>query len=142
MNAIAQSANLKYAVIQISSEPNSAGRLVLSYPDEQSLRSLIAEPSIIARGLADPEEAVSLVVGNAPKGIASGETEQKKFANHHRKVDFGFASWKLKWAPVFGGWKHRSHAYSAVQFAFASAALVLYPKNFLSSIIRTIFRIH
>jgi hypothetical protein len=140
MNVLVHSANVRYAVIQVSSEPDSPGRLVLAYPDEQSLSNFIAEPSIIARGFAHPEEA-AVVAGNFTKSIASGGTEEERRLNRYLKSSLGFVSWKSGLAAEFGGWKHRSLAYGAVQFALTSAVLVLYSKNILSSIIRTILGI-
>jgi hypothetical protein len=141
MNVLVHSANVKYAVIQISSEPYSPGRLVLAYPDEQSLRNLIAEPSIIARGFAQPEEAAALVAVNFSKSIASDGTEQEQRVNDYRECNLRFPSSKRGLAAGFGGWKHRNLAYSAVQFAFASAVLALHSKNIGFSIIRTILGI-
>lgn len=140
MNLLVHSANVKYAVIQVSSERDLPGRLVLEYPDEQSLRKFIAEPSIIARGFADPEEA-AVVAGNFTKSIASGGTERERRQNRYRKSSLGFLSWKRGLAAEFGGWKPRSLAYGAVQFALTSAVLGLYSKSILSSIIRTILGI-
>ena len=137
MNVLIHSANVKYAVIQVSSKPNSPGRLFLGYSDEQSLRSLIAEPCIIALGIAHPEEAAALVAGNLTKSVASGGTEQERRVNDNRKCNLGVASWKRGRAD----WKHRSLAYSAAKFAFVSAVLILYSKNIVSSIIRTILGI-
>ena len=141
MNVLVQSANVKYAVIQVSSKPDSAGQLVLAYRDEQSLRHLIAERSIIALGFAHPEEAAALVASNFTKSIASGGMEQELRVKDYRKCNLRFPSWKRGLAAEFGGWKHRSLAYSVVQFAFASAVLVLYSKNIVSSTIRIILGI-
>ena len=123
MNTLVHSANVKYAVIQVSSESDSPGQLVLAYPDEQSLRNLIAEPSIIACEFSRPEEAAALVAGNFTKSIAPGRTEQNQRGIDCRRGNY------------------RRVAYSAVQFAFASAVLVLFSKNIVSSLIRTILGI-
>ena len=42
--------DLRYAVIQASSKKERPERLVIAYHDEQSLRDLIAAPSIIGLG--------------------------------------------------------------------------------------------
>jgi len=141
MNVLLHSANVKYAVIQVSSKPDVPGRLVLAYRNEQSLRNLIADPSIIALGFARPEQAAALVAGNFTKSIACAETEEKQRSNDYRQCSHGLSLSKRGLAAGFDGWKHRSPAYSAVQFAFASAVLVLYSKNIVSSIIRTILGI-
>lgn len=134
MNAAALSANVKYAVIRISSEPIPRGRLVLAYRDEQSLRNLIAEPSIVACGLA-PETAAA-VAGSLVKSSVPGRTKQEQRTDDGRRCDPGFASPGGQ-ATVLSGWTLRGFAYSGVQFAFASAILAIYSKSLLSSIIRT-----
>jgi hypothetical protein len=58
--------------------------------------------------------------------------------NDYRKCNGRFPCWKPGLAAGFGGWKRSSLAYSAVHVAFASAVLVLYSKNIVSSIIRAI----
>jgi hypothetical protein len=141
MNVLVHSANVKYAVIQISSEPYSPQRLVLAYPDEQSLRNLIAEPSIIACGFAHPEEAAALVADDCTKSIASDGTEREQRMNDYRECNLRFLASKRGLAAGFGGRKHLNLACGAVQFAFASAVLALYSKNIASSMIRAIIGI-
>lgn len=119
MNELVHSANVKYAVIQVSSNSDSLIRLALAYPEEQFLRSLIAEPSILGHEFSRPEETAVVVAGNFNKSMASGGVEQRQRMNDNR------------------GCSQCTLAYSAAQFAFASAVLVLYSKNIVSSIIRT-----
>jgi len=47
----------RYAVISIWSEP-APERLVIAYPDEETLRDLIAAPSIVALGYASRADAL------------------------------------------------------------------------------------
>src|SRR5262249_30315957 len=49
MKSFANCHNIQYAIIRASSTHDSRELLVLTYTDEKSLRSIIAEPSIIAR---------------------------------------------------------------------------------------------
>lgn len=140
MSVSVDSATPKYAVIQVSREPNLAARLVLAYRDEQSLRSFIAEPSIIARGFVHREEAAALVAGNLTKSIAPGGTEQEQVVNNGGSCRLRFPCWKRAWAAVLRGWNYRG-LYGVVQFAFTSAILLVYSKNFRSSIIRTVLGI-
>lgn len=46
----------QYAVISVRSEPR-CDRLVIAYPDEKSLRDLLAAPSILGLGYRSREEA-------------------------------------------------------------------------------------
>jgi hypothetical protein len=47
----------RYAVICVRSEP-ARERLVIAYPDEETLRDLIAAPSIVALGYTSPAGAL------------------------------------------------------------------------------------
>lgn len=142
MKLFVHSPNVKYAVIQVSSEPHSPERLVLAYRNEQSLHDFIAEPSIIARGFARPNEAAAFVTGDFAEPIAPKVTGQELPVSENRKWHFIFHSWKGRLAAAgLGGWKHRNLAYNAVQFALASAVLALYSKNVVSSVIRIILGI-
>jgi hypothetical protein len=123
MKALIHSAIVKHAVIQLPCDSDSPGRLVRAYPNEQARRSLIAEPSIIGHEFSRPEQASASVAGNFNNSIAPGSVGQQQRVNDYRRCS------------------HCAHAYSALQFAFASAVLVLYSKNILSSIIRVILGI-
>lgn len=138
MNGLVHSANVKYAVIQISGEAGPRGRVILAYWDEQSLSSLIAAPSIIARGFAHREEAATVLEGDNPKGMAMKTMEQEPGGNDHRKSHPNLRSWIAQQAAKFDAWKAHSLAYNAAQLIFASAVLALYSKNIVSSVTRTI----
>ena len=137
MDVLVHSANVKYALIRVSREPGSPGPLVIAYPDERSLCALIAEPSIIARGFAHPQEAEALVADNSITSTTSMGTEPQRRVNDDCKSNHRFPSSNPGFTSVFGGCTYRGHVYNALQLAFASAVLVLYSKNFMASIIRT-----
>src|ERR1700752_5200423 len=66
---------MQYAVIAGLHTETGIERLVIAYPNEESLRDLIAAPSIIAAGFSSPEEAatgrrasVALSVGRQRRG--------------------------------------------------------------------------
>jgi len=141
MSGLVHSSNVKYAVIQVSSEADSYGMVILAYSDEQALLSLIASPSIIARGFAHRKEAAAVLARNFVKGKAMKNMEQEQWGNEDRKWNRRFHSWITQLAAKFGGWKARSLAYNAVQVVFASAVLALYSKNIVSSVTRTILGI-
>jgi|SRR5215469_9087661 len=138
MNVLVHSANAKYAVIQVSSEAGPCGRVILAYWDEHSLCSLIAAPSIIARGFAHREEAATVLAGDNPKGMAMKTMEQEPGGNDHRKSHPNLRFWIAQQAAKFDAWKAHSLAYNAAQLIFASAVLALYSKNIVSSVTRTI----
>ena len=56
MSSLVHSSMRQYAVISVRSEPR-CDRLVIAYPDEKSLRDLLAAPSILGLGYRSREEA-------------------------------------------------------------------------------------
>lgn len=59
MNGVVDSGSMQYAVIAGLHTETGIERLVIAYPSEESLRDLIAAPSIIAAGFSSPEEAAA-----------------------------------------------------------------------------------
>ena len=59
MNVVVDSSGMQYAVIAGLRTETGPERLVIAYPNEKSLRDLIAAPSIIAAGFSSREEAVA-----------------------------------------------------------------------------------
>jgi hypothetical protein len=57
MSALLQFSNVRFAVIRLSSAKGSPERLVLAYPNEETLRGLIADTSIIGLGFSSQDEA-------------------------------------------------------------------------------------
>jgi hypothetical protein len=64
VNNVVDSVGVKYAVIAGLRTETGPERLVIAYPNQESLRDLIAAPSIIAIGFSSREEAVA--GGRAP----------------------------------------------------------------------------
>jgi hypothetical protein len=61
MNNRVDSTNLKYAVIAAHRTNGRRECVVIAYPDEQSLRKLIAARSIVALGFASRDNAVAII---------------------------------------------------------------------------------
>jgi hypothetical protein len=59
VNKVVDSSGVQYAVIAGLRTKTGPERLVIAYPNEASLRDLIAAPSIIAVGFSSREEAVA-----------------------------------------------------------------------------------
>ena len=135
MNALAQSANVQYAVIRVSSTTAFLERIVLAYPNEQTLRGLIAGPSIIGFGFASQEEALATVDGDFPTDVLRG-------AN---KGAIGVRDKKIQAHAVMNGFlngfsfsKGCEIARSFLHFAVASATLIFYSRNMVSTTIRAV----
>jgi hypothetical protein len=84
VNQVVDSSSVQYAVIAGLSTETGPERLVIAYPNEESLRDLIAAPSIVALGFSSREDAVaggsacattSVAYQRMPEAIASGEME-------------------------------------------------------------------
>ncbi len=59
MNELANLSEVQYAVIEGPHTETGHERLVIAYPNEQTLRDLIAAPCIVAFGFSSREEAVA-----------------------------------------------------------------------------------
>ena len=57
MDELVDTSAWRYAVISVRSEPDRE-RLVIAYPDEKTLRNLIAAPSIVALGYSSRADAL------------------------------------------------------------------------------------
>ena len=80
MNALLQFTKVQYAVIRLSSTTDPPERLILAYPDEETLRALIAEPSIVGLGFGSREEAVSTEDPALEKAVAPAPVNELKTA--------------------------------------------------------------
>jgi hypothetical protein len=134
MNKLVDSSRLKYAVIVALRTEGRPECVVLGYPDEESLRDLIAAPSIAALGFASREKAVASIEGCFP--LSAGSTavvdEVKK-----RQREFHSAMRRLaEWFSLAGS---RRIAHRAMQHALAAAILAFYSRNVVAATIRTIF---
>ena len=136
MKSFANCPNIQYAIIRASSTHNSPELTVLAYPDKKSLRSLIAEPSIIALGFACRSAA------DAAGSFHQGGSCQHRHAMsairnaiQRFSIAFHFGRSRLTHALTYR--KGYSDLHRAVQFMFATAVLVLYSRNIVPATIRT-----
>src|SRR5579863_25112 len=74
---MAESQNERYAVIAARRNEIFPGGVVIAYGDEESMRELIAAPSIIEIGSCSHEAAVAVIANNSA-GDADSEKTQKK----------------------------------------------------------------
>jgi len=136
MKSSADCADIQYAVIRTCSTHDSTELLVLAYADEKSLRSLIAEASIIALGFASRSAAQA--AGSFHQTVASqGMHAMSALKNANQRVSLAFQFGWSRLTHALTDWKGHSDLYRAVQFMFATAVLVLYSRNTVSAVIRT-----
>jgi len=124
----------QYAVIAGLRTEQLPERLVVAYPDEESLRDLIAAPSIIALGFNSREEAVKhaercFQAAPAPNPATSGRVSDRP------KSRADFSSVKRQFIALFEDtWKNASHL---VQYAVTLGITNLYSRHAVSVAIRT-----
>lgn len=76
MNGLVDSSGMHYAVIAGLRTETGPERLVIAYPNEESLRDLIAAASIIAVGFSSPEEAAAGSRASVPTAVAYPPTPE------------------------------------------------------------------
>lgn len=136
MKSLANCPNTQYAVIRASRTHDTPELLVLAYADEKSLRSLIAEASIIALGFASRSAAQA--AGSFHQSVAcQGMHAMSAIKNANQRVSLAFHFGRSRLTQALTDWKGHSDLYRTVQFMFATAVLVLYSKNIVSATIRT-----
>ena len=136
MKSFANCPDIRYAIIRASSTHDFPKLLVLPYADEKSLRSLIAEPSIIALGFASRTAADQ--AGSFYESVASPHMHAMsgmRNANQRLQLAFHFVRGRLRQTLTYR--MGDSDLIRAVQFMFATAVLVLHSKNIVSAAIRT-----
>jgi len=74
---VVDSAGVRYAIIAGLRTETGPERLVIAYPNQESLRDLIAAPSIIAIGFSSREEAVA--GGRVPVPTGTSHQQMPKF---------------------------------------------------------------
>jgi len=125
-----------YAVIEArwSEGPE---RFVIAYRDEESLRDVIAAPSILGFGFITREEALATAKCDSPniRGSRQGLRAPVDRAERHRRW---FPSAKRRLVDWLRVPDIRRIACRALQHGGAMAILVFYSKNIVSAAIRTV----
>ena len=135
MKSFANCPNIQYALVRASGTHDSPELLVLAYADEESLRSLIAEPSIIALGIASRSAADA--VGSFQQRVPFQRMHAlSAIRNANQRLSVAFHSGRSRLTHALKYWKGYSDLYRAVQSIFATAILVFYSRNVVSATIR------
>ena len=106
MNAVVDFPDARYAVIEVLQTETGHERIVIAYQSEESLRDLIAAPSIVALGLASRDEAVMRgeassrdrgVDQQTPEIMAGADTiRPRRRLNQKRRGETGSMSQKVR----------------------------------------------
>lgn len=123
--------DVRYAVIQASSKKDRPERLVIAYHDEQSLRDLIAAPSIIGLGFASREEAIANLEGHMSDAARSKPKPRitAMFYLPHANVEL---------AGRHGTVNHRRIPQSIVRSALAAVIALFYSRNIVCVMTRMV----
>ena len=127
----------QYAVISVRTLPHSE-RLVVAYPDEKTLRDLLAGPSIVALGYSSREEAETSLrrFGSAAEPLRRKSVA--RFVGNSTLTVKRFVSSHLLAKNAFTSGKKKNLIYGLAQHALAAAVVVLYSRNVLSAAIRAL----
>jgi hypothetical protein len=134
MTELVDSSIAQYAVIEARRTEGPSERFVIAYPDEESLRELIAGPSIIACGFASREEALTSIDAD----LCTGALWKRTPRNRAEKYQRGVLSAKRRLAAGFNVTQTGRMVCSLLQAAVAGAILILYSRNAVSAVIRSL----
>jgi len=124
----------QYAVIAGLQTEQLPERLVVAYPDEESLRDLIAAPSIIALGFRSREEAVKHTECCFQAAPGPNPTNSASVSDRPKSRD-DFWSRKSQFIALFkDNWKNARHL---VQYAVTLGITILYSRHAVSAAIRS-----
>jgi hypothetical protein len=133
MTGLVDSPIAQYAVIEARRTEGPSERFVIAYPDEESLRELIAGPSIIACGFASREEAQVNVDTDFWAAAAWKQTPRDGAEKYQRGVLS--AKWRL--GAGFNLTQTGRIVRGFLQAAVAGAILIFYSRNAVSTVIRS-----
>ena len=122
MSELIDSSDLRYAVIEAHWSERPPERFVIAYCNEESLRDVIAAPSIIAFGFASREEALA---GLAASAVDGAKEYTRRVHSARRRVG--------NWLSHAETWRT---ARQLLQHATAMAVLIFYSSNIASATLR------
>jgi hypothetical protein len=129
------SSTWQYAVISVRSEPDHE-RLVIEYPDEETLRDLIAAPSIVALGYASRADALK----NIDRCVTAKASLKRllKTASLHPNMTF-LTECRAALRRLAGGFGRSGSSRvmrNLLHNGLAAALIFFYSRNLLSSTVR------
>ena len=135
MSALLQSSNLRYAAIRLSSAKRSPERLVLGYPNEETLLGLIRYTNIVDLSFSSRDDAAcaagtAVTKGATPcqaDGVAGSHTEERLVHRLREQL-----AHRVKLSPI------RRLATTIVQVGIAAAISIFYSKNIVSATVRAV----
>ena len=134
MTGLVDSPIAQYAVIEARRTEGPSERFVIAYSDEESLRELIAGPSIIACDFTSREEAQTNIDADFWTAAAWKQTPRDRAEKHQR----GVLSAKRRLGTAFNLAQTGRVIRGFLQAAVAGAILIYYSRNAVSTVIRSL----
>jgi hypothetical protein len=133
MTGLVNSPSAQYAVIEARRTEGPSERFVIAYPDEESLRELIAGPSIIACAFASREEAQANIDDDFWTVTACKKTPRARAEKYQR----GVVSPTRRLGAGFDLTQTGRIVRGFLQAAVTGAILIFYSRNAVSTVIRS-----
>lgn len=135
MDELVVSSTWQYAVISVRSEPGRE-RLVIEYPDEETLRDLIAAPSIVALGYTSRADALK----NIDRCVTTTSSLKRllETAVLHTNMTF-LTECRVALRRLAGGFRLSGASKvmrNLLHNGLAAALIFFYSRNLLSSTVR------
>jgi hypothetical protein len=130
VNDLVDTSTSRYAVISVRSEP-ARERLVIAYPDDETLRDLIAAPSIVALGYRSRADALK----NIDRCVTT-TASLKRFKTAVLDANMTFLTVLRRLTDGFGLSGTSKVMRNLLHSGLAAALIFFYSRNVLSSTVR------
>jgi hypothetical protein len=130
------SSGVQYAVIAGLRTETGPERLVIAYPNEASLRDLIAAPSILAFGFSSREEAVAGGRPSVPTAISHQRMPEVTAGGDTERYQHGF-NWAERRGEIGSSLRRLARFIVTSYSDVATTAIVLFSsRNAVSAVLR------
>ena len=130
MHNLVDTSTWQYAVISVRSEP-ARERLVIAYPDEETLRDLIAAPSIVTLGYSSRADAFKDI-----EPCVTTTASLKRLKTAVLGTNMNFLTVLRRLAGGFGRSGTSKVMRNLLHNGLAAALIFFYSRNVLSSTVR------
>ena len=139
MNELINSSSVHYAVIKGGCSQSAPEPLVIAYPNEKSLRELIAAPSIQGLRFESRAAAVKSSRNDSPAIALSNQMRERAgIADKVQKCELEVHSGRRGLGGRFCFWRNHRMIHHVLEQAVVMTALIFYSRSLASAVIRTI----
>lgn len=135
MCGLPQFSNVRFAVIRVSSANLSPEQVVLAYPNEETLRGLIAETSIVGLGFSSRDEAACAAGAAGTKGATPCQADGVAGSHAEERLVYELReqlAHRMQFSPI------RRLPATIAQLGIAAAIFIFYSKNIVSATVRAV----